>query len=281
MGNRDVDEREFWDRRADAWERRADAMDLFSSLYGRPALEALDIQPGERVLDVGCGPGTTAIELAEQVAPDGEVVGVDISAAMVAAATRRAAAAGVSNVRFIMADAESDDLGEDFDAVYSRFGVMFFADPGAAFANIGRSLRSGGRLACVVWGSLADNPWMFMPTLAAGPVLKAQLTIPGPNEPGPFSLADRDRVIAVLSQAGLRAVTVETVAGSRLITSAAADDEIRTLLEVGPLGEAYDVADATTRQAAVDAIVAAVEPYRDGDGWRLPGAALKVTARRP
>ena len=281
MDEPETNEREFWDLRADAWERRADAMDAFSSAYGTPAMDALGLQPGERVLDIGCGPGTTAIELAGRVAPDGEVVGVDVSGAMIAAATRRTKAAGVANVRFVAADAQSEPLGQDFDAVYSRFGVMFFSDPGAAFANIGRSLRPGGRLACVVWATLADNPWMFMPTMAAGPVLKAQLTIPGPGEPGPFSLADGDRVVALLGQAGLAGATAEPVAGSRLISVANADDEIRALLEVGPLGEAYQAAESVARQAAVDAVIAAIEPYRDGDGWRLPGAALKVTALRP
>lgn len=275
------EQREFWDRRADAWERRADSLNSFSDAYGIPAMDALRVERGERVLEVGCGPGTTAIELATRVAPDGEVVGVDISPAMVAAATRRAAGAGVTNVRFVAANAQTGTLGGGFDAVYSRFGVMFFADPVAAFANIGRSLHAGGRLACAVWGPLADNPWMFVPTLAAGPVLKAELSIPGPNEPGPFSLADRERVTAVLRQAGFVGIAVDPVAGSRLITTATADDDVRTLLEVGPLGETYDSADNRARQAAVDAVIAAIEPFRDEEGWRLPGAALKVTAHRP
>lgn len=274
-------ERQFWDRRADAWERRADSLDAFSDAYGIPAMDALAVARGERVLDVGCGPGTTAVELAIRVSPDGEVVGVDISPAMVAAATRRAVAQEATNVHFVVADAQREVPGRDFDAAYSRFGVMFFADPVAAFVNIGRALRAGGRLACVVWGPLGDNPWMFVPTLAAGPVLKADLTIPGPTEPGPFSLAEPERVSAVLSQAGFVDITVERVDGSRLISTGSAGGDVTTLLEVGPLGEAYDAADTRARRAAVDAVLVAIEPYRDGDGWRLPGAALKVTAHRP
>ena len=281
MSKPDLDTREFWDRRADAWERRADSLDSFSDAYGRAALDALRVAPGERALDIGCGPGSTAIELAARVAPGGEVVGVDISPAMVAAAARRAAAAGASNVRFVVANAQTGDLGTDFDAIYSRFGVMFFADPVAAFANIGRSLRPGGRLGFVVWGPLADNPWMFVPTLAAGPELKAELTIPGPNEPGPFSLADREQVTATLDQAGFVDIAADPVDSARLITSATADDDVRTLLEAGPLGEAYDAAGDGARRSAVDAVLAAIEPYRDRDGWRLPGAALAVTANRP
>jgi SAM-dependent methyltransferase len=277
----DRDERDFWDRRAAAWERRADALSAFSDGYGIPAMDALRAEGGEVVLDIGCGPGTTAIELAARVMPDGRVVGVDISPAMVAAATRRAARAGVGNARFVAVDAETGDLGEHFDAAYSRFGVMFFAHPAAAFANIHRALRSGGRFACVVWGPLTDNPWMFVPTLAAAHVLEADLTIPGPSEPGPFSLADDGRVASLLHSAGFVDVTVDVVTDSRFIFASTANDDVCTLLEVGPLGEAFGAADADTRQAAVDSVLGAIEPYRDGDGWRLPGSALKVTARKP
>ena len=277
----DRHERDFWDRRAAAWERRADALSAFSDGYGIPAMDALHVERGEVVLDVGCGPGTTAIELAARVMPDGRVVGVDISPAMIAAATRRAAKAGVGNARFVAVDAQTGDLGDHFDAAYSRFGVMFFVDPPAAFANIHRALRPGGRFACVVWGQLTDNPWMFVPTLAAAQVLEADLTIPKPSEPGPFSLAEEGRIASLLHEAGFVDITLDVVTDSRIILSATANDEICTLLEVGPLGEAFDTADADTRQAAIDSVLGAIEPYRDGDAWRLPGSALKVTARRP
>jgi SAM-dependent methyltransferase len=276
-----INEREFWDRRADAWERRADMLNAFSDTYGIPTMDALSVQSGEHVLDVGCGPGTTAIELAERVGSSGSVVGVDISPAMVAAATRRAAKTGVTNVRFEAANAQTENLGGPFDAVYSRFGVMFFADPVAAFGNIGGSLRSGGRLACAVWGPLPDNPWMFIPTLAASAVLKAELTIPGPDEPGPFSLADPEHIGTVLEQAGFVGTSIDPILGARVFTAATADDDVRTLLEVGPLGEAFGAADDTTRQAAVDAVLVAIEPYAEQEVWTLPGSAFTVTARRP
>jgi SAM-dependent methyltransferase len=274
-------ERDFWDRRAEAWERRADSVSAMSDAYGIPAMDALHVEPGERVLEIGCGPGATAVELAARVGASGEVVAVDISTAMIAAATRRAAAAGVTNVRFEAADAQTADLGGPFDAAYSRFGVMFFADPPAAFANIGSALRPGGRFACAVWSQLGDNPWMFVPTLAAAPVLGTELAIPGPGEPGPFSLADPDHVRTLLAGAGFVDITVDPIAGSRLITDATRDDDVLALLEVGPLGGAYASADEAQRSAAVAAVLAAIEPFREDAGWRLPGSALKVTARRP
>lgn len=276
-----IDQSGFWDLRAAAWERRADSVDAMSDAYGVPVMDALALEPGERVVDIGCGPGTTSIQLADRVAPDGDVVGVDISPAMVEAATRRKTRAGLTNVAFVVADAQSEVVGAGFHAAYSRFGVMFFSDPVAAFANLGRSLRAEGRLACAVWGPLAENPWMFVPTLAAADVLKAELSLPEPGEPGPFSLSEVAHVRDVLDRAGFSDVNAERIDGSRLITSESASDDVTTLLEVGPLGEAFEVADNRARKAAVDAVLAAIEPYRDHDGWRLPGSALKVTARRP
>jgi SAM-dependent methyltransferase len=274
------DQQQFWDSRAQAWERRADSLDSIADSYGRPVMDALGLESAQRVMDIGCGPGSTAIELARRVGPKGEVVGVDIAPGMVAAAGRRAAAAGVTNVRFLVADAQTDPLGDSFDAAFSRFGVMFFDDPVAAFANIGRSLKPGGVLACAVWGPLADNPWMFVPTLAAVQVLNTELTLPEPGRPGPFSLDQADRVNEVLTAAGWADVAVERIDGSRRVTSETAGDNVTTLLAVGPLGEAYEGADERTRQLAVEVVVAALEPYRHNDGWDLPGVALKVTARR-
>jgi SAM-dependent methyltransferase len=274
-------ERDFWERRAAAWDRRADEVSSFVDTYGGAALDALAVQAGERVLDVGCGPGTTTIELARQVGPDGEVVGVDISEAMIDAAGRRADASTLSNVRFVVADAGTEPLGDLYDAVFSRFGVMFFLDPTAAFANIGRALRPGGRMAWAVWGQLFDNPWMFLPTLAAAPVLQAELPLPDADQPGPFSLADPDRVRALLAEAGFVGIGLQEVEGARVINPDHADEDVRMLFEIGPLGDAYVSADEPTRAAAVAAVLEAIEPHRDGDGWRLPGKGFTVTARRP
>ena len=281
MSESPVAQQEFWDRRAAAWERRSESIDALSDAYGLPVMEALRPAPGERIVDIGCGPGTTAIQMAGRVSPDGEVVGLDISPAMVAAAVRRAAALGTVNARFAVADAQRDVLEGGFDAAYSRFGVMFFDDPVAAFSNIGGALRAGGRLACAVWSSLSDNPWMFVPTLAAVPALEAEVALPGADDPGPFSFADPKRVLDVLTSAGFLDVDIEVVEGSRLISAGDAGDNVTTLLEVGPLGEAWDAADDDARRRAVDAVIASIEPYREEHGWRLPGSALKVLARRP
>ena len=145
--------------RAAAWAEVRQPLELQLTPLGRPALDALAARPGERILDIGCGGGDTVLDLARRVAPDGSIVGIDVSAAVLAFARR--AAEGLGQVRFIQADAQAPPFAPaSFDAAFSRFGVMFFADPVAAFANIRRSLRPGGRLAFVCWRPMTENPWM-------------------------------------------------------------------------------------------------------------------------
>lgn len=276
-----IDEHEFWERRAAAWDRRIDGLDQFSDVYGNQAIAALDPQVGERLVDVGCGPGSTAVTLSGLVGPDGRVTALDIAEAMAEAARRRAASAGATNVQVVVHDLELAPLDDVLDGAFSRFGVMFFADPSLAFANLGRSLRPGARFAGVVWGPLEENPWMFVPTMAGAGVLGADLSIPEPGQPGPFSLADPDLVRSILGGAGFEQVEITSAAGDRLISEANADEEVRMLFEVGPLGEAYEAADEPTRVAAVRSVIDALEPFRDGEGWRLSGSARVVRAVRP
>jgi len=166
--------------------------------------------PGQKVVDLGCGSGTTTLELAARVGPGGEVAGVDISAEMLARGRERAARAGTGNIEFVHADVQVHDLGEArFDAAYLRFGVMFFADPAAAFANVRRALRPGAALSFVCWQSVFDNEWMLIPGAAVASVTGSLPPMPGPGEPGPFSLADPGRVRAVLEAAGFGSVAVE------------------------------------------------------------------------
>lgn len=274
-----VDQREYWEQRAAAWERRAEVLGGFSDAFGRAGVAALGLQPGERVLEIGCGAGATTVDLAAAVGPTGEVVAVDLAEGMVAAATRRTA--GLANVRLVVGDAQVASLGSGFDAAYSRFGVMFFGDPVVAFANIGGALRPGGRLACVVWAELADNPWLSVPRRAAGDPLGVPLDVPAPDQPGPFSMCDPTRTTAVLAGAGFVDVAVARLDGALEISATHAEAEVGAMLGSGPLGAAFESADDRARTAAVTSVIEAIEPFRTDAGWRLPGVALLVTARRP
>src|SRR5262245_33143794 len=152
--------------RIGAWAEVRELLEVQLAPLGRRGLAALAPHPGESILDVGCGGGETALDLVRAVAPDGTVVGIDLSAAVLAFAHR--AAEGCERVRFIHADAAVFPFEPaSFDAAYSRFGVMFFADPTAAFANIRRSLRPNGRLAFVCWRALQENELDFLPLSAA------------------------------------------------------------------------------------------------------------------
>ncbi len=283
-----TDELVYWENRAAAWDRDIEVIEAFSGAFGEPALDALELQPGERVVDIGCGPGTTAVELAARVGPTGAVIALDLAEAMINAARRRAEAVGATNIRGVVHDLETGPIDEALDAGFSRFGVMFFPAPELAFANIARSLRTGGRFACCVWGPLGDNPWMFVPTLAAAGELGAELGLPEPGEPGPFSLADPARLESLLAGAGFGDIVVTPVDSSRFVSRTTAPTEIAAMLEIGPVGGAFEAADAPTRQRAVNAVIEAFAPFEEpgdspdlsttGDGWRLAGSALVVSA---
>lgn len=272
-----VDQSVFWDERADAWARHADAMEPFARQFGDPAMALLDPRPGQHVADVGCGPGNTTVELARRVAPTGSAIGVDVSSRMVETAEIRAAASEVNNVRFEVAEPGAGPLGP-FDAMYSRFGVMFFDQPATAFRHLRQSIRPGGRFVAVVWAELDENPWMFVPTLFAAEPLNAQLALPAPGEPGPFSLSNPEETVELLATSGFSDVDVARSEHAWCFDAATSAAAIAQMLSVGALGEAWAAADDDARMAAVDAVRAACEGYREDSGWRLPATALIYSA---
>jgi SAM-dependent methyltransferase len=275
-----TDQSAFWDERADAWARHADAMEAFADQFGAFAMDALAPGPGQQVADVGCGPGLTTLALARRVRPGGSAVGIDVSARMVEAARTRATDAGIDNVSFEIGDPGVGPIGA-FDRIHSRFGVMFFDDPGAAFANLARSLRPGGRFAATVWAELDANPWMFLPTLLAAGPLEADLTLPGPGEPGPFSLADAVQTVGHLESSGFRDVQVVRREGAWTFDQDTAPDAIGRMIAVGPLGQAWATADEEARSAAVEAVRDGCNDHRLEGGWSLPAAALVLSASAP
>jgi SAM-dependent methyltransferase len=165
-------------------------------------LDAASLEPGERVLDVGCGGGRTALAAAQVVGDEGVVIGADISEPLSRLARRRAAEAGLENLSFEVADVQTDRVGgAPFDAAISQFGVMFFDEPETAFRNIGSHLRPGGRIAFACWASAEENPWYFAPAVAEF-VPPPPAVEPGRSPTGPFSLADAGRTTSLLEAAG-------------------------------------------------------------------------------
>ena len=282
MSGPNSEQAEYWEERAPSWLDAEQHITKVSRQFGEIAIDRLDLGAGQRVLDIGCGSGGTTLALAERVGPDGEVVGADIAPAMLAAAAERAGDAGARNVRFVTADMQVDDVGAGlFDAAFSQFGVMFFADPVAAFANIRRAIHPGGPFAFACWQPIFSNEWMLVPGSAVVTVTGALPSMPGPGEPGPFSLSEPGRVEEVLGQAGF--THVEVTAEDRVVSLVGPEMESLFQLSqaVGPVRQALLDAgdDADLRGRLLDAVHAALDERVVDDELRLDAGAFVVTAR--
>lgn len=274
-----TDQIAYWnDVHGKTWIEMSDLLDQELVDLGLAAMAALNPQRGERIVDVGCGCGQTSLALADRVGPAGAVTGVDISHPMLEEARRRARAAGVGQAEFVEADAQTYAFAPaSFDAAFSRFGVMFFADPPAAFANIRKALKPGGRLAFVCWRPLAENAWMLVPMTAALRHLPPPAP-PQPGAPGPFAFADPERVRGILAKAGFADVAVEPL--EMPLGGFALEDALKMALRIGPLAALLRENPEAAPKAVDDIRAALAERAKDGRVW-LDGAVWIVTARNP
>ena len=256
------------------WLRAQARLDHSLVEIGRRVLALADAQPGEKAIDVGCGPGGTTAALAQSVGSEGHVLGVDISQPLIdAALTRR-----LSNATFVVADAGTYPFdAAAADLVFSRFGVMFFADPVAAFTNLRRALKPSGRLAFVCWRRPQDNPWSLAPVKAAAPFLPP-LPRPGPEDPGQFAFADPARVERILKGAGLTGLAIEPLDVQMWMGGDVAD-VVASAGRFGPLARAFADADPAAVAKAKAAIVEVLTPHATKDGVSLPGGYWLVSAR--
>ncbi len=243
--------------------------------FGEPALAAAAAQPGERVLDIGCGTGGTTAMLARAVAPQGQVLAVDISETLVTAAR----AQNIANATFAVGDAATQPFeAASFDLVFSRFGVMFFGDPVAAFKNLRRALKPTGRLVFVCWRTPQENPWGLVPMRAAAPHLPP-FERPGPEDPGQYSFGDRARVERILKEAGFGAPSLRPLdLPIRLGKDMA--ETLDSIGRFGPLARLFAEAVPAQIEKAKAAVAAALKPYETGDGVALPGACWLVSANQ-
>lgn len=268
-----------WDgHEGDMWTAHADRYEAVGRFVWQAFLDRRLVGPGDDVLDVGCGTGLPTRDLARRVAP-GRVLGVDLSGQMLGRARARSEADGLTNVEYLQADAQVHPFDERaFDVVVSSFGAMFFNDQVAAFANIGRALRPGGRLAVLSWQELVRNQWLqeLRGALAVGRTLGA----PPNGAPGPFGLAEPDHVRRVLGAAGFVDIELEAIE-EPLALGSDADDAyafVRTMGIVEGLTHDLDAADTARALAAVQEMLAA---HDTGHGVLLGSAAWLITARRP
>jgi SAM-dependent methyltransferase len=274
----------YWNEGAgSAWVAMQERLDRQVGPLGAAALERAAVAAGERVLDVGCGCGGTTLEIAGAVGEQGGVVAVDVSEPMLERARQRAAEAGLAaRIEWRCEDAQLARFAAgSFDCLYSRFGVMFFADPVAAFANLRRALRPHGRLVFVCWQARERNPWMTVPALAA----MQHVAFPPPppaDAPGPFAFADAARVRGLLEAAGFAGVEHEPLERAMQLGGGGTEEALELFLAVGPVGQALREAQAgpDVRARVLDALREAFERFRTPRGVEAPAAAWIVTARR-
>jgi SAM-dependent methyltransferase len=265
--------------RVRAWAEVREPLELQLAPLGRRALVALAPRAGESILDIGCGGGETARVIARAVAPNGTILGIDLSAAVLAFARRAAQAAqGCERIQFVEADAQVYPFEPaSFDAAFSRFGVMFFADPIAAFINIRRSLKPNGRLAFVCWRALEENSLDILPLKAASAHLPPQ-PAQDPDAPGPFAFANPGRVRDILRSGGF--AEIEIAADDQLVGSGDLDTMLAVCSRAGPLGKILRE-NPELRPAALAAVRSALAAHDGPDGVKLNAATWVVTARVP
>jgi ubiquinone/menaquinone biosynthesis C-methylase UbiE len=260
------------------WADRQRAQDILLGPVADILIDRASPRAGERIIDVGCGSGATTIAFAQKVGPSGHALGIDVSGPMLARA--RQSAPAQLPIDFVLADATIYPFDPaSSDLLASRFGVMFFADPTASFANMRKALRRSGRLAFACWREPRDNPWMMAPFQA---VYKHVPKLPqqGPEDPGPFAFASEARVNRILSEAGFTGIAMEPcpllldiAIGSGL------DAAVQGALEIGPASRALEGAPADVRAAAAHSIREVLTPFVQGQAVTLAGSIWIVTAR--
>lgn len=267
----------FWNEiGGDRWVDGQEKLDARLEPYGAAALDAIRVESGESALDVGCGCGATSLELSRRVGEDGSVLGLDLSDPMLTRARERGA--GAANLRFEAGDAQVYPFeARSVDVLFSRFGVMFFADPVAAFTNMRRALRPDGRMSFVCWQGLEKNPWVAIPLSVTarhvdpGPA-------PEPGEPGPFSFADPDRVRSILTDAGFEDVNL-TALTAQLSVGADIDEAVDFLMTLGPSARLLQDQSDDVRATVAGDLREALGPFAGDDGLGLGSSAWIVTAR--
>lgn len=259
------------------WTEDADGRDRVLAAVAEVLLGAAEPRTGERVLDIGCGCGATTLAAARLAAP-AATLGIDISEPMLDVARQRATAAGLDNVTFSVADAQTERLDEGaHDLAISRFGTMFFDDPGAALANIARALRRGGRLVIATWQPLLANEWLVVPGAAL--LDFGELPESGGAGPGMFAQSDPALVVNLLDQAGFDHIDVQPITVP-LRLGGDLDAATTHLADVGPGRAVLATIPETEHPAALAAVRASLADHVTDDGVHLGGAILLTSATR-
>lgn len=278
-----ADQIEFWNGEGgQKFIKYQNALDEMLEPFGNETISRLGIKSGEVVLDIGCGCGATTLEIARRVGAKGEAVGVDISEPMLARAEDAAAHAELTNIFFERADVETGVLHRDsFDAAFSRFGIMFFETPETALTNVGKMLHDKGRIGFACWQPLEKNPWIAMQIEVVMPLIDEPPAPLGPEDPGPFSFADPDRVRRILTTAGFGDIQIESYAPEIVIGATHdLDDAAEFALDMGPASRLLADASAEVKAKSLEGVKEAFGRFHTDKGVVLESAAWIVTASK-
>ena len=259
----------------EAWVDGQSLLDATYANFEKLLVTEVESVRARHVLDVGCGSGATTLAIARDLGPDGSVTGIDISAPLVELARERAARAGVG-ARFLLADAQTHEFtGAEYDLAVSRFGVMFFDDPAAAFANLRGALRDGGQLRAVSFRAAAENPFMTTAERAAAPWLP-DLPPRRPDAPGQFAFANRDRVRSILATAGWSDIDLAPI---DVPCAFPASELTGYFTRLGPVAPVLRATDAATRARVIAMMREAFAPFVQGDEVRFVAACWMISGR--
>jgi ubiquinone/menaquinone biosynthesis C-methylase UbiE len=253
------------------------------SQHSAKVFPTLKVRAGDKVVDIGCGFGDTAIALAKRVGPAGSVLAVDCCDAFLAHGRADAKAAGLSNIDFITGDVQVYPFRPERDFCFSRFGTQFFDNPVQGLRNMRRSLKPGALMTMIVWRIIDDNPWLGMPksvVLRFLPPVRPGVPSCGP---GPFSMADPEVVTAQLKAAGYEEIAFERI-DARVMVGRDSDDAVDFQLTLGPAGEVYREAGAEAEghhAAIAAALKSELAKYQTDQGIFMDSSSWKVTARNP
>jgi ubiquinone/menaquinone biosynthesis C-methylase UbiE len=273
---------QYWNSaRTRPWADEYEAIDRLFAGLTRVALDHAAPKPGERVIDIGCGSGSTVLELAARVGRSGYVLGADVSKPSVERARERIAAAGLRQAEIMLCDVSTHMFAANsFDLVFSRFGVMFFSDPVSTFANIRKAVKPDGRLALAVFRTLQENKWATA-IVAAVRHLLPPITPPGPEEPGQFSWGDAARVHRILETAGFQNVSLTSYdIAMPLAGRGEAAEAASFMSRIGPVVRATGEASAEQQQEVRAALETFFRSHEGPEGIVFQGAISIVTARR-
>ncbi|WP_366554471.1 class I SAM-dependent methyltransferase [Aquibaculum sediminis] len=254
-----------------------------TSKHSDQVLPTLGVKEGDSVVDIGCGFGDTAIKLARMVGPTGRVLGIDCCQAFLEHGRQDAALAGITNLAFLEADAQTQPFEPIHDAVFSRFGTQFFENPVAGLRNMRAALRPGGTMTMIVWRALEESPCMNLPKQVVAAYLPALEQSAETCGPGPFSMADESAVRQQLHLAGYEAIAFEGI-DALVNLGQTVDEAIAFHLAIGPAGELFREAGEITEERRDDILSALrreLAPFQTDEGVLMPSASWKITATNP